>query len=48
MENVPWIEKYRPSDFNNIVLDATNKKILLNIVKKIFSKFAFLWTTWNW
>ena len=34
MENVPWIEKYRPSDFNNIVLDDTNKKILLNIVKK--------------
>ena len=34
MENVPWIEKYRPSDFNNIVLDPTNKKILLNIVKK--------------
>jgi DNA polymerase III delta prime subunit len=34
MENVPWIEKYRPTDFNNIVLDTTNKKILLNIVKK--------------
>ena len=34
MDNVPWIEKYRPSDFNNIVLDSTNKKILLNIVKK--------------
>ena len=34
MDNVPWIEKYRPSDFNNIVLDNTNKKILLNIVKK--------------
>ena len=34
MENVPWIEKYRPSEFNNIVLDNMNKKILLNIVKK--------------
>jgi replication factor C subunit 3/5 len=34
MENVPWIEKYRPTDFNNIVLDTTNKKILLNIVEK--------------
>ena len=34
MDNVPWIEKYRPSNFNNIVLDSTNKKILLNIVKK--------------
>lgn len=34
MENVPWIEKYRPTDFNNIVLDTTNKKILLNIIKK--------------
>ena len=27
MENIPWIEKYRPSEFNNIVLDSTNKKI---------------------
>ena len=34
MNNAPWIEKYRPSDFNDIVLDSTNKKILLNIVKK--------------
>lgn len=34
MDNVPWIEKYRPSEFSNIVLDKTNKKILLNIVKK--------------
>ena len=22
-----WVEKYRPNDFNDIVLDKTNKKI---------------------
>lgn len=32
MENIPWVEKYRPSDFNQIVLDSTNKKILKNII----------------
>ena len=34
MEHSPWVEKYRPTEFNDIVLDATNKKILTNIVEK--------------
>jgi len=34
MDHSPWVEKYRPNDFNDIVLDKTNKKILTNIVKK--------------
>ena len=34
MDHIPWIEKYRPDDFDDIVLDKTNKKILTNIVKK--------------
>ena len=29
MNNIPWIEKYRPENFENIVLDEYNK-ILLN------------------
>jgi len=31
-EYSPWVEKYRPSRFKDIVLDATNKTILSNIV----------------
>ena len=33
MEHCPWIEKYRPTEFKDIVLDDTNKKILTNIIK---------------
>lgn len=29
----PWVEKYRPNTFNDIVLDPFNKKILENIIK---------------
>ena len=34
MEHTPWVEKYRPTEFNNIVLDTTNKKILINEKEK--------------
>lgn len=34
MNNIPWVEKYRPTEFNNIVLDPTNKKIFSNILQK--------------
>ena len=30
--SVPWMEKYRPTNFNNIVLDKINKKIFTNIL----------------
>jgi DNA polymerase III delta prime subunit len=30
----PWVEKYRPTVFNNIVLDPMNKQLLKNIMKK--------------
>lgn len=32
--NKPWVEKYRPLNFNDIVLDDTNHLILNNIIKK--------------
>tara|TARA_B100000214_G_scaffold218478_1_gene158789 strand:+ start:597 stop:1526 length:930 start_codon:yes stop_codon:yes gene_type:complete len=32
MNNIPWIEKYRPENFENIVLDDYNKILLSNIV----------------
>ena len=33
-KNVPWIEKYRPTTFNDIVLDPINRKIFSNILNK--------------
>jgi replication factor C subunit 3/5 len=32
--SIPWVEKYRPITFDNIVLDPLNKSILHNIVEK--------------
>jgi DNA polymerase III delta prime subunit len=32
-ENVPWVEKYRPSTFDNTVLNQTNRNIFRNIIK---------------
>jgi replication factor C subunit 3/5 len=33
MACVPWMEAYRPTNFNDIVLDPLNKKILKNIIE---------------
>jgi DNA polymerase III delta prime subunit len=33
MQNIPWCEKYRPNDFENIILDPNNKIIFENILK---------------
>ena len=30
---VPWMEKYRPDKFNDIVLDPLNKQILKNVIE---------------
>ena len=32
METSPWVEKYRPNKFEDIVLTPINKKILNNII----------------
>jgi len=34
--SIPWVEKYRPTEFDNIVLDPYNKLILSNIIKTSF------------
>lgn len=36
MEHIPWIEKYRPTQFNDIVLEPLNRKIFLNIIEGDF------------
>jgi replication factor C subunit 3/5 len=32
--NAPWVEKYRPKNFENIVLDPINRQIFSNILEK--------------
>lgn len=34
MNNTPWVEKYRPKKFENIILDDFNKEIFKNILEK--------------
>ena len=34
--SVPWVEKYRPTQFDDIVLDPINKQILKNIIETTF------------
>jgi DNA polymerase III delta prime subunit len=31
--NIPWVEKYRPTQFDDIVLDPLNKKVFTRILK---------------
>jgi replication factor C subunit 3/5 len=33
MNSIPWVEKYRPTSFDEIILDDINKDILTNIIK---------------
>lgn len=38
--SIPWVEKYRPTEFDKIVLDPLNKKIMENIL--LFNHFPNL------
>lgn len=41
-QNIPWVEKYRPTQFDNIVLDSMNRKIFENILStKYFPNLLF-------
>ena len=31
-DSIPWVEKYRPKDFNDIVLNENNRSLLENIL----------------
>jgi len=33
-ENIPWVEKYRPTKFMNIVLDPMNRRLFQNILER--------------
>ena len=33
-QNIPWVEKYRPTQFDDIVLDPINRKLFKNILNK--------------
>ena len=35
MDHVPWVEKYRPRKFEDIVLEKNNKLILNNILNGV-------------
>jgi len=42
ISTIPWVEKYRPTELNNIVLDPLNKIFLNNIVeRKYFPNVLF-------
>ena len=35
-DNIPWVEKYRPNLFDNIILDKHNRTILKNVINQDF------------
>ena len=42
IDNIPWVEKYRPTTFDNIVLDKMNRQVFENILKnKYFPNLLF-------
>ena len=34
MTNIPWTEKYRPNNFDNIILNTYNKSLLQNLLNR--------------
>ena len=39
---IPWVEKYRPTDFQTIVLNSENKTIFKNILKIICQIYYYM------
>ena len=33
IKNSPWVEKYRPTKFEDIVLEPMNKRLLTNVIE---------------
>ena len=33
IKNTPWVEKYRPTKFEDIVLEPMNKQLLSNVIE---------------
>ena len=33
MNTTPWIEKYRPDNFDKIILDEMNRKIMMKMLE---------------
>ena len=40
-QNIPWVEKYRPEKFDEIVLEELNRKIFKNILEKKYVLCCF-------
>ena len=36
MSKIPWVEFYRPTDFDDIVLDPLNRQLLKNIIAESY------------
>lgn len=43
MECSPWVEKYRPVNFENVVLNKNNRKIIENIIKRKYFPHLILY-----
>ena len=41
-DNIPWIEKYRPREFEDIVLDDLNKQLFGEILNKQYFYLNFV------
>ena len=38
--NIPWIEKYRPTQFTDIVLEPHNRRLFENIIEQKSGNFC--------
>ena len=40
-DTIPWVEKYRPDTFEDIVLDDYNRTILSNLLNPFFIRSSY-------